>query len=325
MNDEIDLSSAEAFERFKGAGVYADLMLDHTFKKAFDPDSPNGTCLILLLNALFEDEIGAPIREIRSRDKELRGRSHENRATIFDLHCIDDRGRKFIVEVQLAKQENIVNRAIYYAAQTIANFGERGRGFSYGISPVVTAVFMDFEIFDDSPECVHLAKLREKNGKSIGETLTFAFVELPKFKKGLGDLKTTLDKGLFLLKHIKELRKIPESYAGSGFEPLFSSAELARLTKEELKMIDYEQMRKWDEYAIRKYNRNVRKNALNEGRTEGLAEGHAKGLAEGRAEGIKAGRKDGLRETALAMLRDNLPIEKIVLYSGLSEKEIREL
>lgn len=317
MNDEIDRFSAEAFERFKGAGVYADLMLDHTFKKAFNPDSPNGKCLILLLNALFEGEIGAPIREIRSRDKELRGRSRESRTTIFDLHCVDDKGRKFIVEVQLAKQENIVNRAVYYAAQTITGLGEKGDRFAYGISPVLTAVFMDFEIFGNSPECVHLAKLREKDGRSVSDTLVFAFVELPKFGKSLGELGTTLDKGLFLLKHIKELRKIPKSYAGSGFEPLFSSAEMARLTKEELKVIDYEQMRKWDEYAIRKYNRNVRKNAR--------AEGRAEGMAEGRAEGMEIGRKESLRETARAMLRDNLPIDKIILYSGLSEEEIRTL
>ncbi|MBS7271735.1 MAG: hypothetical protein KIG97_05070, partial [Fibrobacter sp.] len=47
----------------------------------------------------------------------------------------------------------------------------------------------------------------------------------------------------------------------------------------------------------------------------------AEGLEEGRAEGADA----KARATAVAMLMDNEPIEKIVKYSGLSEKEILEL
>ena len=50
---------------------------------------------------------------------------------------------------------------------------------------------------------------------------------------------------------------------------------------------------------------------------------------EGKDDGIKQGIEQGVsntkREMAKAMLADNLPIERIVSYSGLSEEEIRSL
>ena len=244
---------ADSFEDYKGSGVYADLLLDLTFKKAFNPDTQNKVCLIELLNALLEGEIDEPIEDVQSRDKEYNDGSNENRTTIFDLHCVDSKNRKFIIEVQIAKQENIVNRAIYYASQTVVSQGDRGRGYKYGLDPVITVVFMEFSVFDEQDKYLRKAMLREKDGTRISRTLNFVFVELPKFRKKLEELETNLDKCLYALCHIKELRKMPSTYTGSSFELLFRTAELAKFSKEEQKMIDAAQKAKWDAYAIQSY------------------------------------------------------------------------
>ena len=244
---------ADNYEDYKGSGVYADLLLDLTFKKAFNPDTQNKVCLIELLNALLEGEIDEPIEDVQSRNKEYNDGSNENRTTIFDLHCVDTKKRKFIIEVQIAKQENIVNRAIYYASQTIVSQGERGRGYKYGLDPVITVVFMEFSVFDEQDKYLRKAMLREKDGTRISRTLNFVFVELPKFRKKLEELETNLDKCLYALCHIKELRKMPSTYTGSSFELLFRTAELAKFSKEEQKMIDAAQKAKWDAYAIQSY------------------------------------------------------------------------
>ena len=241
------------YEDYRGSGVYADLLLDLTFKKAFNPDTQNKVCLIELLNALLEGEIDEPIEDVQSRDKEHNDGSNENRTTIFDLHCVDSKNRKFIIEVQIAKQENIVNRAIYYAAQTVVSQGDRGRGYKYGLDPVITVVFMEFSVFDEQDKYLRKAMLREKDGTRISRTLNFVFVELPKFRKKLEELETNLDKCLYALCHIKELRKMPSKYTGSSFELLFRTAELAKFSKEEQKMIDAAQKAKWDAYAIQSY------------------------------------------------------------------------
>ena len=245
------ISEARTYEEYKGAGVFADLLTDRTFKKAFNPDTKNKVCLIALLNAVLEGEISSPIVDVQSRDKEFNDGSNENRTTVFDLYCIDSAQRRFIIEVQLLMQENIVNRAIYYASQTVIAQGERGQKYNYELKPVVTVVFMEFNVFVDD-RYIRRAKLREINGASVSEVLSFAFVELPKFNKPLDQLETTLDKGLYVLKNMKNLTQMPKQYANTAFELLFSSAYLAKLSKEEQKMIDEAQKAKWDEYAINK-------------------------------------------------------------------------
>lgn len=319
----------KTFENYRGAGVYADLLLDRTFKKAFDPDSPNKVCLIELLNAVLEGEIDSPITEVHSRDKELSNGSNDNRATIFDLYCIDSVGRRFIVEVQLARQENIVNRAIYYAAQAVVAQGEKGRGYLYGLDPVITVVLMDFETFGDG-QYVHRAKLRERDCSDLSGTLTFAFVELPKFKKTLEELETSLDRGLYALRNIKNLRRMPAFYAGTAFERLFSVAELAKLTKEEQKMIDEAQKAKWDAEAIRDYAiKSGRKEGLEQGFKEGVKKGVKKGVKEGVKKGVKKGILEGekrkAREMAKSLREQGVSVEIIAKAAKLSADEIQQL
>ena len=46
---------------------------------------------------------------------------------------------------------------------------------------------------------------------------------------------------------------------------------------------------------------------------------------EGKKEGKKEGKIEGKRETAKRMLLDNISIEKVIKYTGLSEEEIKAL
>ena len=46
---------------------------------------------------------------------------------------------------------------------------------------------------------------------------------------------------------------------------------------------------------------------------------------EGKREGIREGEIKEKRETARRMLLDNISVEKVIKYTGLSEKEIKEL
>ncbi len=111
----------------------------------------------------------------------------------------------------------------------------------------------------------------------------------------LDELETTLDRGLYALKNIKNMTQMPRQYANSEFALLFSTARLAKLSKEEQKMIDEAQKAKWDEYAIHKA-------AVDSG------------LRQGRI--LKA------REIAKKMLLKNKPIEEITDFTELSEADV---
>ena len=47
--------------------------------------------------------------------------------------------------------------------------------------------------------------------------------------------------------------------------------------------------------------------------------------SEGRTEGRLEGRESGLRETAVNMLADGLPVEKVSAYSGLPVREVEAI
>lgn len=67
-----------------------------------------------------------------------------------------------------------------------------------------------------------------------------------------------------------------------------------------------------------KYIQNTEKNIA---RREGLKEGLEKGLAEG----LKSGKIEAQRKMTINLLKENIPIEKIVAVTGLSEEEIEKL
>ena len=116
-----------------------------------------------------------------------------------------------------------------------------------------------------------------------------------KFNKPLDQLETTLDKGLYVLKNMKNLTQMPKQYANSVFALLFSTAKLAKLSKEEQKMIDEAQKAKWDEYAIHKAAVDT---------------------------GLRQGRNQRNREIAEKMLLKNKPIEEITDFTELSEADV---
>ena len=72
--------------------------------------------------------------------------------------------------------------------------------------------------------------------------------------------------------------------------------------------------RKWVENAKIKYH-------------EGLAlkKGEKRGEKRGLKMGLEQGLVQGKLETAKTLLKDNIPIAKVVQYTGLSEKQVRKL
>ena len=79
------------------------------------------------------------------------------------------------------------------------------------------------------------------------------------------------------------------------------------------------------DWAIKRILRDKANKEVLEGLAEGFAEGFAEGRAEGRAEGESIGIEKARRENALKMKADNMPLELIAKYTGLTEDEIATL
>ena len=295
---------AEPRAVYRGAGEFADLGMDVAFKKALNPDGSSSDTLVAVTNDVLGSELAAPVTALSSRDKERGRGTDENRRTMFDIHCTDQLGRRFLVERQQERQDFIVDRAIFYAMQLVEESGGNGPGFDYRYSPVTALLFLDFRRWKDDA-VIHTGKLRTASGGLLSDTLTLAFVELPKFEKELHELETRLDHWLFALRHIQELDGRPPEFSDDIYTDLFEKARQSHFTKEEWLMFTQEQKERWDRNSI-----------INTARREGRDEGIALGELHVRAR---------LRSTAKALLKSRVPLRVIAESTGLSPEEIRAL
>ena len=128
--------------------------------------------------------------------------------------------------------------------------------------------------------------------------LVFMFVELHRFRKGLHECVSLVDKWCYSLKHVGSLDRLPEELRVRAFERLFEACEIAKFTPEE--KLRYEH----DMITERDYD-NIIYTAKVEGRTEGKAEGKT--------------------DVARAMKAKGLETSLISELTGLSEEEIQRL
>src|SRR5574344_371765 len=303
---------AEPRAVYRGAGEFADLGMDVAFKKALNPDGSSSDTLVAVTNDVLGSELAAPVTALSSRDKERGRGTDENRRTMFDIHCTDQLGRRFLVERQQERQDFIVDRAIFYAMQLVEESGGNGPGFDYRYSPVTALLFLDFRRWKDDA-VIHTGKLRTASGGLLSDTLTLAFVELPKFEKELHELETRLDHWLFALRHIQELVGRHAESSDDIYTDLFEKARQSHFTKEEWLMFTQEQKERWDRNSI-----------INTARREGIALGELLSELRGFALGKRRVRAR-LRSTAKALLKSRVPLRIIAESTGLPPEEIRAL
>ena len=78
---------------------YISLLADFGFKRIFGTD-PNKDLLIDFLNSLFDGE--QVVKDVTYLNSEHVGDVHSDRKAIFDVYCENEKGEKFIVEMQNA-------------------------------------------------------------------------------------------------------------------------------------------------------------------------------------------------------------------------------
>jgi predicted transposase/invertase (TIGR01784 family) len=161
-----------------------------------------------------------------------------DRKAIYDIYCENEKGEKFIVELQKAKQNYFKERTIYYSTFPICEQAEKGE-WNYNLKAVYCIGILDFT-FDDyeteleKNEVVHTIKLKNQHGKTFYDKLTFIYLEMPNFKQTENQLETRLDKWLYFIKHLEDFQSIPSIIADDVFNQAFEKAELAKFDQVEL-------------------------------------------------------------------------------------------
>ncbi|OXA70725.1 hypothetical protein B0A58_14135 [Flavobacterium branchiophilum NBRC 15030 = ATCC 35035] len=214
---------------------YINPFTDFGFKKIFG-EEVNKPLLIDFLNALLPQ--ANKIVDLNFKNTEQLGQSDADRKAIYDIYCENEKGEKFIVELQKAKQNYFKERTIYYSTFPIREQAEKGE-WNYHLKAVYCVGILDFT-FDDyesepeKKEVVHTIKLKNQNGKTFYEKLTYIYLEMPNFKLTESALISRLDKWLYFIKHLEDFQSIPTIFKDEVFTQAFEKAELATFGQAEL-------------------------------------------------------------------------------------------
>jgi predicted transposase/invertase (TIGR01784 family) len=284
------LPKCQLVEKSKMKAKYLDPFTGFGFKRLFCEEASK-PLLLDFLNALLPNAD-------RIADLNFKTNEQLERKSIYDIYCENEKGEKFIVELQKAKQNYFKERTIYYSTFPIREQAEKGE-WNYNLKAVYCIGILDFT-FDDyetepeKNEVVHTIKLKNQHGKTFYDKLTFIYLEMPNFKQAESQLKTRLDKWLYFIKNLEDFQSIPSIFTDEIFNKAFEKAELAKFGQTDL--ANYENSLK-----IYRDLKGVIDTAFDEGKLEGKV------------------------EMARAMKSDNEPLEKIMRYTGLSKAEIDRL
>ena len=298
-------------------GRYINPFTDWGFKRLFGQEFSKDL-LINFLNDLFEGEF--QIKDVTFKDKEQLGDTNDLRGCIFDIYCVTDDDKHFIVEMQNRWVPFFVNRSIYYASKAFVaqrkKFDEAGvrTAILYQFVPVYVVCIMNF-----MPKEHEVTKfrtdvaLREKSSDSIfSDKLRFIYLSLPFFDKSEEECETGFEKWIYVLKYMEVLERLPFTAQKKIFDHLAKLADVRCLSSEEQEKYD-ESIKAVDDYYSGLYGSYV------EGEEKGIAKGRAEGIAKGRAEGMAKGRAEGM---AKGMAKEKLDTANRLLSMGLSEAQV---
>ncbi len=312
-------------------GTYIDPLTDFGFKHLFGRE-PSKELLINFLNELFKGR--ELITELSYTKNERSGLRRKSRTMVFDLTCIGKDGEQFIIEVQRIRQKFFKDRAVYYSTGLIQDQAPQGSHWDYSLKKVYFIGILDFILEDsDLNEYLHWVRLTyEKSGKEFYKKLGYIFIEIPKFTKTERELKTGVDKWLFILKNLSRLNKIPVILNTRIFSKLFHIGQVSNLTKEDYMSYQKDLKASWDEYAINKSLEDALKeaNEAKEAIKNALKEGKERGIEEGRQEGREKGREEGREEGKAEVVRNLLSvgkfsIEEVANFANVSEAFVRKV
>ena len=129
--------------------------------------------------------------------------------------------------------------------------------------------------------------------------IQYVFLELPNsLGRALTPQASVLDNICYAFHEMEHLTERPAELKQEIFKLLFNSAELANFTA--------------DERAKYQLDMTTERDIKNQ-------------IEYARDEGREEGREEGIRLSALNMLKDNLPVDTICRYTGLSEEEVEAL
>jgi len=293
---------------------YLDPKADLTFKLVFG-EHPD--LVMSLLNALLPLEPDGQITTVEYWPTEMVPENPGKKDSVVDVRCTDQKGRQFIVEMQLYWNQYFKNRVLLNASKAVVKQLKEGEGYNL-IQPVYCLNLINDIGFDSEPgEFYHdYAIVNVAHSDRIIEGLRFVFVELPKFRpENIAQKRMAVLWLRFLTEINKKTQEAPaELLENEKTRKALSLVERAAMSDEQLDAYDKFWMSVTDQegFLEARYNK-------------GKAEGEAIGLAKGEAIGIAKGEANERMRNARSLKENGIPIDVIAKSLALTDAELQQL
>jgi len=178
-------------------GLFISILTDFGFKQVF-ADEKDTSFLRKTIQIMIGSKV--PIREVRITNTHKKADVPDDRGAVYDVSCIDDNERRFIVEMQRSKLNKFIHRTKFYSYFLLNEMVKKGGEIKYNeLHPIYTISFLDGKVYP-TQEFHHIVCLRNQHGELIDNQITHVMLELGKWNKAEHEVKTDLDKLILLMK-----------------------------------------------------------------------------------------------------------------------------
>lgn len=278
---------------------FLDPKTDIAFKKLFS-DNTHKNIIISFLNSILDRKADEIIVDIVINDPHNLPETLESKFSIVDVRCTDQANRHYIVEMQVIRKIDYLQRAQYYNSLALSR-QLKSKGAYEKLEPVIFVGILDFKVFNNPHYISHHLILDQKTHHQELKHLEFHFVELKKFNKELQELTTLSDKWIYFLKHAGDMETIPNALKNPDMEDAFHILNQTTWSRESLELYDrYVDVMRSEKSLL----------------STGRAEGRAEGLIEGKLEASI---------TIAKQLLDVLDVETVAKKTDLTLEIVKKL
>ncbi len=317
---------------------YLDPRADLTFKKIFG-EHPH--LVISLLNAMLPLKDDERVESITYWPAEkIPERTDVEKYSIVDVCCKDNKGREFIVEMQMSWTESFKKRVLLNASKAYVAQSTKGCDYE-SLQPVYALNFVNEEFQKDVDDYYHYYHfVHDKYTNKVIDGLHLIFVELPKFKPQTFSEKKMQVLWLRFLTEINETtREVPtELLENEEVKEALEIVEVAAFTDAEMRAYN----KFWDNISVQRTLENALKREAEKAKAETQQAKAETQQAKAETQQAKAETQQAKAETQQAKaetqqakeklvqivrnLKDlNMDIAQITAVTGLTAEEIAAL
>lgn len=234
---------------------FISILSDYGFKVTFGNETDT-RFLRRALQALIQSPVA--IKEVQFIESEIPGLTRDSRSGVYDVACIDEADNQFIVEMQLSKYPDFIQRMKFYSFYRLNTLVRKGKYRFEGLPKIYCIGILAVSIFPYIADYHNVIVLKNEKGELIDDQTTFITVELAKFKKRLADVHTDLDKLIYTMKTTHKATKpkqFPQFWNEEWLEAAIKELDTRQMSLE--KRMAYEMTVSANALAIENENKKI--------------------------------------------------------------------